>query len=177
MKNTVAISVHPEYLGMGLPENGYCVRYEKEEVSCSMVDLITNWSTVKEGWETACADEIEKCYGEADFIFLPWKPEIWNELYKRGIPFIFVMSENSDDAELLEFEKKQKFNEVGGKSFGATLDMFRQAMDAGYDALSDVLEKHPTYKILLNNVQVLTDVLGKLYERKEEYSFLYTKEV
>ena len=171
MKTPVVVSVHKEYVRLGLPADGTVVRYNKEEVSCAIADL-TALSLAQDGAE----DAIRQRYGEADFIFLAWDAELWNALYKNGIPFVFIMPENCVDDKLLEFEKKQRFNEVGGKNFGATMDMFKRAMDMGYDAFSDDLAKHPSYKILLNNVQVPADVLGKLYARKTEYPFLYTRE-
>ena len=49
MKNTMVISVYPVYLKTNLPEDGYIVLYEKNEVSCSIADLITGRATEEDG--------------------------------------------------------------------------------------------------------------------------------
>ena len=174
MKNTMVISVYPAYIKTNLPEDGYIVLYEKNEVSCSIADLITGRETEQDGWESACADDVLKLYGEADFVFIPWKSAIWKELCKRGIPFVFAVPEGSMGTEMTEFERQQMFAEMGGRSFGVTLENYKDAITTAYDGLSDDLEKRASYKVLLNNVQILQDMMEKLYARKEEYPYLYT---
>lgn len=174
MKNTMVISVHPAYFKSGLPEDGYALQYKNSEVCCSTADLITGRATEQDGWEKSCADDVLKQYRETDFVFIPWKSEIWKELYKRGIPFVLVMPEGSTDKDLTEFEHQQKFAEIGGRSFGATLENYKDAISSTNDGLSGDLDKRASYKVLLNNVQILQDIMGKLYARKEEYPFLYT---